>query len=173
MQIIKPTDARRRQPMTRVDGLLPALVGHADVGPARELVLGVPLGLAVPEQHEHRARPAALREARAECFFIFCVPGLAQARVAQRQRRGDFGGGLGRRVGVLLVVGEAVGQFRVRALAVHGRREAEGRHDASEKALLRPLRLEVLERPLEVEPERGLRVAAAAPGVAERVEEAR
>ena len=39
-------------------------------------------------------------------------------------------------------------QFRVRALAVDGRREAEARHDAPQKALLRSLGVEVLERPL-------------------------
>ena len=47
MQIIKPTDARRRQAVPGVDGLLPALVGHADVGPAREEVFGIPLALPV------------------------------------------------------------------------------------------------------------------------------
>ena len=53
------------------------------------------------------------------------------------------------------------------------RREAEGRHDAPQKSLLRSFCVEVLERALEVQAERRLGVAAAAPGVAERVEEAR
>ena len=61
------------------------------------------------------------------------VPGLAQTRVANDKRRSDFCGGLGRRVGVLLVVREAIGQFRVRALAVDGRREAEGRRRSRRK----------------------------------------
>ena len=58
---------------------------------------------------------------------------------------------------IFLVVGEAVGQFRVRALAVDGRREAEGRHDASWKPFFGRW-LEVLERALGSKPRAGLAV---------------
>ena len=72
MQIIEPTDARRRQAVPRVDGLLPAFIRHAHVDPARELVLGVPLGLAVSRKTSTAPlRRHLARRSKCRLFFIF------------------------------------------------------------------------------------------------------